>query len=340
MANSKFLSIVLTVISIISSAIAYRTYQSFVQARTFTLHFNTREFDKADPKFVENLITDLPNLSATCIPIKAMKASYLSYKKNPTREDLNLAKKYLWGAIDDNPYIKIPESELSKIYFDEGKKDSAIYYGKIAFEGIKKNPVHFAHYAAALSSVGDTASIKKAYDTYKTIGFKDFLIDKLYLMAMTELVDEDKSRKITEAVEYLSIDDDQYKVNIYILNHGRENVFKAMDINKEAEGYFFNEDFENAAKSFEEALKYNPSEAAFYENAGNSYMKVGDQVLAQKYLKKAIDSFNTKKGKSEYLFGLSKLLSGEEREGCYYLALSHNNFKYNLAYSVYQKFCN
>ena len=66
----------------------------------------------------------------------------------------------------------------------------------------------------------------------------------------------------------------------------------------------------------------------FYENKLKSY------------LKKAIDSFNTKKGKSEYLFGLSKLLSGEEREGCYYLALSHNNFKYNLAYSVYQKFCN
>ena len=69
-------------------------------------------------------------------------------------------------------------------------------------------------------------------------------------------------------------------------------------------------------------------------------MKIGDQVLAQKYLKKAIDSFNTKKGKSEYLYGLSKLLSNEKREGCYYLALSHNEFKYNLAYSVYQKFCN
>ena len=157
---------------------------------------------------------------------------------------------------------------------------------------------------------------------------------------MTEVMNIDKTKRITEAVEYLSSDDDQYKVNIYILNHGRENVFKAMEINKEAEADFSKKNYLSAAKKFEKAINFNPSESAFYENAGNSYMKVGDQILAQKYLKKAIDSFNTKKGKSEYLYGLSKLLSKEKKEGCYYLALSHNNFKYNLAYPVYKKFCN
>lgn len=335
--KSPFFLIFIILFSSASSVIAYRTYLSFVQARTFTLHFNTRNFKDVNQEFLDDLIVDLPNLSATTIPIKAIKGMYLTYKDDPSEEDIFYAKRYFKSAIEDNPFIKIPEAELSKIYFLEEKSDSSIYYGKTAFEGISKNPIHFAHYAAALASVGDTATIS---NIYKNLGYKDFLIDKIYLTAMTEVIDEDKSRKITEAVEYLSIDDDQYKVNIYILNHGRENVLKALEINESAENYFSNQDFENAAKSFEEALKYNPSEPAFYENAGNSYMKVGDQVLAQKYLKKAIDSFNTKKGKSEYLFGLSKLLSGEDREGCYYLALSHNNFKYDLAYSVYQKFCN
>ena len=337
MKKDKILAIFLISVSILSTAISYRTYLSFVQARTFTLHFNTREFNKADQKFIDNLITDLPNLSATTIPIKAMKASYISYKENPTVEEINMAKKYLKEAIKDNPYIKIPEAELSKIYFLQQNSDSAIYYGKIAFEGLKKNPVHFAYYAAALASVGDTATIRRAYEN---MNYKDFLVDKIYLTAMTEIMDIDKTKRITESVEYLSIDDDQYKVNIYILNHGRDNVFKAMEINKEAETYFSNQDFENAAKKFEEAIEFNPSESAFYENAGNSYMKIGDQILAQKFLKKAIDSFNTKKGKSEYLYGLSKLLSNEKREGCYYLAKSHNDYKYELAYSVYQKFCN
>lgn len=337
--NKKFhfFWILIILISLASSSVAYRTYLSFVQARTFTLHFNTRNFKDVTQEFLDDLIVDLPNISATTIPIKAIKGMYLSYKDDPSEEDIFYAKRHFKSAIEDNPFIKIPEAELSKIYFIEEKSDSAIYYGKEAFEGISKNPIHFAHYAAALASIGDTATIRNIYEN---LGYKDFLIDKLYLTAMTEVIDEDKSRKITEAVEYLSIDDDQYKVNIYILNHGRENVLKALEINESAETYFSNQDFENAAKSFEEAIKYNPSEPAFYENLGNSYMKIGDQVLAQKYLKKAIDSFNTKKGKSEYLYGLSKLISGEDREGCYYLALSHNEFKYNLAYSVYQKFCN
>ena len=57
------------------------------------------------------------------------------------------------------------------------------------------------------------------------------LIDKLYLTAMTEVIDEDKSRKIIEAVEYLSIDDDRIR-SMSILNHGRKNVMAAMELNK------------------------------------------------------------------------------------------------------------
>ena len=335
--NKKFYLLVIIIISLGSSFVGYKTYLSFVQARTFTLHFNTRQFQDVTQEYIDQLIVNLPNISATTIPIKAIKGMYLSYKNNPSQEDIFYAKKYLKSAIDDNPFIKIPEAELSKIYFTEQKSDSAIYYGKIAFEGISRNPIHFAHYAAALASVGDTATIRNIYEN---MSYKDFLIDKLYLTAMTEVIDQDKSKKITEAVEYFSIDDDQYKVNIYILNHGRENVIKAKEVNEIAENYFSNKDYENAARSFEEAIKFNPSESAFYENAGNSYMKIGDQINAQKYLKKAIDSFNTKKGKSEYLYGLSKLLGGEDTEGCYYIAKSHNDYKYKLAYSVYQKFCN
>ena len=335
--KSNYLLIILILLSIASSLLSYRTFLSFKQAKIFTKHFNTREFYKVDQNFIDNLIVDIPNLSATCIPTKAVKGIYLSNKENPTKKDIYNAKKLLKSSIKDNPFIKIPEAELSKIYFLEGAKDSAIYYGKIAFEGISKNPIHFAHYAAALASVGDTATIRNIYEN---LNWDDFLIDKLYLTAMTEVIDEDKTKKITEAVEYLSVDDDQYKVNVYILNHGRVNVFKAMDLNKKAEEFFLNNEYQNAIGAYEKAIRYNPSEPAFYENLGNLYMKTGDQIKAQKFLKKAIDSFNTKKGKSEYLFGLSKLLSGEDREGCFYLGLSHNKYKYNLALSVYKKFCN
>ena len=35
-------------------------------------------------------------------------------------------------------------------------------------------------------------------------------------------------------------------------------------------------------KTFEKAIEFNPSEPAFYENVGNSYMKIGDQINSSK----------------------------------------------------------
>ena len=102
----KVIIILLLVLSIGSCFISYRTYISFIQAKTFTLHFNTREFSKVDKEFYDNLIIDLPNLSATCIPIKAMKASYLSYKENPTVGETNLAKNILKKQLKTTPTLK------------------------------------------------------------------------------------------------------------------------------------------------------------------------------------------------------------------------------------------
>ena len=183
----------LLILSIGSCFISYRTFLSFVQAKTFTLHFNTREFTKVDKEFYDNLITDLTEPIGNLYTNKSDESILLIIQRESNNEEINLAKKYLKEAIKDNPYIKIPEAELSKIYFLEKEKDSAIYYGKIAFEGLKKNPVHFAHYAAALASVGDTATIRKVYEE---LDYKDFLIDKIYLTAMTEIMDQDKPKEL------------------------------------------------------------------------------------------------------------------------------------------------
>ena len=106
MKNNVIYLILVLLISIFSTLISYRTYQSFVQARTFTLHL-IRGNLKADQKFIDNLIYDIPNLSATTIPLKAVKALYLTSKKEPTISDVTKAKSYLNRAIKDNPYIKI-----------------------------------------------------------------------------------------------------------------------------------------------------------------------------------------------------------------------------------------
>ena len=80
--NKKFYLLVIIIISLGSSFVGYKTYLSFVQARTFTLHFNTRQFQDVTQEYIDQLIVNLPNISATTIPIKAIKGMYLSYKNN------------------------------------------------------------------------------------------------------------------------------------------------------------------------------------------------------------------------------------------------------------------
>ena len=88
-----------------------------------------RSTTRSEDEFINQIIVDIPNISATTIPLKAFKALYL----RDTRKDVEGSKALLKKAINDNPYIKIPETELSRIYFDEQIADSAIYYGKKAF---------------------------------------------------------------------------------------------------------------------------------------------------------------------------------------------------------------
>ena len=90
--KTKLFIVFILIISIGSVIISHRTYLSFIQAKKFTLHFNTRAFEDVDQNFINDLIFDIPNLSATCIPIKAVKGMYLSNKKNPTKSLVYVGK--------------------------------------------------------------------------------------------------------------------------------------------------------------------------------------------------------------------------------------------------------
>ena len=287
----------------------------------------------ANDEFIDNIIVDLPNISATTLPLKALKAKYLQ----ETRKDIKNAKSLLKKALNDNPYIRIAETELSRIYFDEQIKDSAIYYGKKAFYGLPNNPVHFGHYIAALALDSDTLEIKRAYDhlTLKN----DFLINKLYLVAMTSFIDRETSNNLSDAIEYLNINDDEYKISYYMLKHGKRNVVKAFNIGLLADSLFENKRYQDASKKYIEAIKLNPSEPAFYQNAGNSFLQLSELKNADLYLKISIDSFNDNTGKSEYLYAISLLEQKNPKLACKYLRISYNDFKYKDALYLYNNFC-
>ena len=103
--------------------------------------------------------------------------------------------------------------------------------------------------------------------------------------------------------------------------------------------FFEDKNFREAAKSFERALKLNPKEISYRENAANSYMQTGEDDKAIKILTNLIKDLNPKTGKSEYLLGI--ILIGKENyiEGCEYLNISKGK-GFKIPDIIFKRFCN
>ena len=119
---------------------------------------------------------------------------------------------------------------------------------------------------------------------------------------------------------------------------GRENVRKGVILSYEAEKYYNQNDFINAAELFLEASQYNPLEIAYLENAANSYMKINEDKKAIAILEKLLIELNPKTGKTEYLLGIIYLDLDQEKLGCDYLRKAKSK-GFSFPDEVLNQFC-
>ena len=105
------------------------------------------------------------------------------------------------------------------------------------------------------------------------------------------------------------------KVNLYLLEYGLEELQKADSLYLSGEEYFKNKDYINAAKDFEAALKINPKETPYFENAALSYLQLSNYEKVFKYSDTVISrKINT--GKAYYIKGLAYFEMEKKQEAC------------------------
>ena len=119
--NIFYLIISLFLVLLIFSS--YKIYDSGRIQAALMWDFNNQKHLTPYKMYGEELDVNFPNISHTAIPIKYFKARY--YFK---LDSLDIAKKLLLEAIDDNPYIKAPETMLAEIFINEVNIDSSLYY--------------------------------------------------------------------------------------------------------------------------------------------------------------------------------------------------------------------
>ena len=108
-----------------------------------------------------------PNITATSIPIQALRASFAINEGKFALADslLDLAEK-------DNPYIGYTEYIKAKTYFGLGNIDSSTFYAEKAFKKWPKSIDNFTMYLKTLAFKGDTLAIVSAFDYIDDI-FRD-----------------------------------------------------------------------------------------------------------------------------------------------------------------------
>lgn len=291
------------------------SFQSFL---IFDFNNGTNTFNLEESK--NKLDDNFPNITATALPIKYLKARYYL-----EMDSIKQAKELLYKSIKDNPYIFAPEVLLAQIYLSENKLDSALKYSKKAFFGLSDNNRHRDTYFKVLKELKDSVSLDSAFLMIKNKDNSSHWTD--YLLTRNDINKKPDKRLLTLLEELPSRfpKEDTLKINNIrrFIQLGGDRYTEALVNSEKGNIEFRNENYLEAVKFYESAILLDNQQYLFYENAAISYDNLKNYLKAEEYFNKVIYDFKTTDGKSEFHKGLM-LIKNNNQKGCEYLRKSAN----------------
>ncbi|MFL2597096.1 MAG: O-antigen ligase family protein [Flavobacteriaceae bacterium] len=330
--NLKIIYLIFSLLGLSGSI--YISYSLFIslQQQNFLIIKNrglTSDFSAED---VYSIDSKIPNISVHTVPIDAMKASLLM-----RLDELDSVLKFSNNGIKANPFIGYPQLGMSVYFIQLEEIDSAYYYAKKAYD-ISPNYNHFDHYINMIEFKKDSLDLKKLYEdlknNYSEKKYTKYLQVSSRIKNNLSLTDQDLIQKLFVNNPLNSVN----KAFTIMGEIGRENVRRGVILSYEAEKYYNQNDFINAAELFLEASQYNPLEIAYLENAANSFMKINEDKKAITILEKLLIELNPKTGKTEYLLGIIYLDLDQEKLGCDYLRKAKSK-GFSFPDEVLNQFC-
>ncbi len=161
--NSKMVTTTVVIFSLIGIGTTYVSKQVFTSLRTQNMIANDwlgnpKPTNKVIPS--ETIIAGLPwipNLNQLCMPIACVKAKYLCEEKKYAEAFRVL------NEDNSNPHLYYAEMVRSKSFDDMGRKDSAIYYARIAFNNRPCNLQLFTLLSGFQAQQKDSAALHQSY---------------------------------------------------------------------------------------------------------------------------------------------------------------------------------
>jgi O-antigen ligase/tetratricopeptide (TPR) repeat protein len=268
----------------------------------------------ADPKMatvdVEKL-PDIPNLSSSTLPMKAMMARY--YIRDKRFDD---ALRILKESENDNPFLHYNDFLRTSIYASLNKIDSAHFYAKRAFNAWPRASSYYKNIIFTSAKLKDTNEIKRALQVSLDAKNDIALTWNQYLLGMFEVKQGAGKTLLAQLEKTLK----KFPADTAILNstakmlRGGSRDLKGLT--SKGNTLFVQGKYGQAAAIYIELSKQDPGNFSHLENVGICYYAGKRFAESLFYFGKSEQHPGNNSGKSAYFAGMSQLSVGKKVEAC------------------------
>jgi O-antigen ligase/tetratricopeptide (TPR) repeat protein len=307
-------SILLLIPLLLIVGVIYVNYQTFTSLKV--QKYVMGEINE-DPKMaledVKDAFPEIPNLSTSTLPIKALVARY--YLRDKMNEE---AMRLLNESDHVNPYLHYNDFIKTAIFSTQGKFDSTFYYAKKAFYNWPRATSYYKNMIFASAKMKDTAEATKAFKTY--IKYRNSGEGwNQYILGLIEInqtpIAETRALLDTAIAKFPA--DSAIFVNTKSLLYGTAISTGSLP-NYAALGAqaFQKGKYTVAANYYLQASTAEPGNYTHFENMGICYYTAKSYEKAIQYFNRAIDLPSANTGKSEFFKAMSYIAIGNNTAGC------------------------
>jgi O-antigen ligase len=270
-----------------------------------------------DPKMaldeVKDAFPEIPNLSTSTLPIKALVARY--YLRDKMNDE---AMRLLNESDNVNPYLHYNDFIKTAIFSTQGNMDSTSYYAKRAFYNWPRATSYYKNMIFAAAKMKDTAEATKAFKTYIKYrnsgeGWNQYILGLIEInqtpIAVTRaLLDTAISKFPGDSAIFVNT-----KALLYgnAISNGNLPNYAALGAQAFQKGKY-----KVAANYYLQASVAEPTNYTHFENMGICYYTAKSFEKAIQYFSRAIDFPSANTGKSEFFKAMSYIALGNKVAGC------------------------
>ncbi|MCZ2487194.1 O-antigen ligase family protein [Aquirufa antheringensis] len=268
----------------------------------------------ADPKMatieVEKL-PDIPNLSSSTLPMKAMLSRY--YIRDKRFDD---ALRVLKESENDNPFLHYNDFLRTSIYASLNKMDSAHFYAKRAFDAWPRASSYYKNMIFTSAKLKDTNEIKRALQVSLDVNNDNALTWNQYLLGMFEVkqgADKNLLAQLETTLKKFPADTAILNPTKNMLRGGNRDL---RGLTAKGNALFVKGKYVQAAAIYKELSQLDPGNFSHLENVGICYYAGRKFAESLFYFAKSEQHPGNNTGKSAYFAGMSQLSIGKKADAC------------------------